>query len=142
MKDFLNQLVATRTGTCAVLLLAAFLEAYGDSLFQSGLHRTTGAARCLAFAAGAVALLCCGSGSAGPVWPHRQHSSVGFRQTARTLRCAVLSDGAGAGKDTFSAGADSTDFAGRFTDRGWRSSHHILEAVGDAVGGFATGHDF
>lgn len=56
MREMLNQLVATRTGTFAVLLLAAFLEAYGDSCFQSGLHRATGAARYIAFAGGVLLL--------------------------------------------------------------------------------------
>jgi hypothetical protein len=56
MKDILNQVVATRVGTFAVLLFAAFLEAYGDSCFQSGLYRSTGMARYLAFAGGAITL--------------------------------------------------------------------------------------
>ncbi len=56
MKEMLNQLVASRVGTIAVLLLAAFLEAYGDSCFQQGLYRSTGTARYAAFAGGAVTL--------------------------------------------------------------------------------------
>lgn len=56
MKEMLNQLVATRVGTFAVLLLAAFLEAYGDSCFQQGLYRTSGAARYASFALGALTL--------------------------------------------------------------------------------------
>ncbi len=68
MKDFLSQLVATRTGTCAVLLLAAFLEAYGDSFFQSGLHRSTGAARYFAFAMGTVVLALYGLTVNIPPW--------------------------------------------------------------------------
>ena len=68
MKDFLSQLVATRTGTCVVLLLAAFLEAYGDSFFQSGLHRSAGMARYLAFAMGAVTLALYGLTVNTPPW--------------------------------------------------------------------------
>jgi peptidoglycan/LPS O-acetylase OafA/YrhL len=68
MRETLNQLVATRTGTFAVLLLAAFLEAYGDSCFQSGLYRTTGAARYVAFAAGALALALYGLTVNTPPW--------------------------------------------------------------------------
>jgi hypothetical protein len=56
MRELLNQVVATRGGTLAVLLLAAFLEAYGDSCFQQGLHRSSGLARYVAFALGALSL--------------------------------------------------------------------------------------
>jgi len=56
MKDLLNQIVANRGGAFAVLSLAAFLEAYGDSCFQSGLQRSFGPARALSFACGTVAL--------------------------------------------------------------------------------------
>jgi len=68
MRDILNQLVATRTGTFAVLLLAAFLEAYGDSCFQSGVHRTTGGGRFVAFAVGAIALAFYGLVVNTPPW--------------------------------------------------------------------------
>jgi hypothetical protein len=68
MREILNQLVATRAGTFAVLLLAAFLEAYGDSCFQSGLHRTTGAARYVAFAGGALTLALYGLVVNTPPW--------------------------------------------------------------------------
>ena len=56
MKEVLGQLVATRSGMFAVLLFAAVLEVYGDSWFQFGLHRATGAPRYLAFAGGALTL--------------------------------------------------------------------------------------
>jgi drug/metabolite transporter superfamily protein YnfA len=56
MKEVLSQLVATRSGALAVMLFAAVLEVYGDSWFQFGLHRTTGAPRYLAFAGGALTL--------------------------------------------------------------------------------------
>jgi small multidrug resistance family-3 protein len=68
MKELLSQLIATRTGTFAILLIAAFLEAYGDSCFQSGLHRTTGFARYAAFAGGALALALYGLTVNTPPW--------------------------------------------------------------------------
>jgi hypothetical protein len=42
--------------TLALLTLAALLEAFGDSLFQSGFYRSAGAARALFFVCGAVVL--------------------------------------------------------------------------------------
>jgi hypothetical protein len=68
MKDILNQIVATRTGTFVVLLLAAFLEAYGDSCFQTGLYRSSGAARYAAFAGGAITLSLYGLVVNTPPW--------------------------------------------------------------------------
>jgi len=68
MKDILNQIVATRVGTFAVLLLAAFLEAYGDSCFQAGLHRYSGVARYVSFAAGAITLALYGLIVNTPPW--------------------------------------------------------------------------
>jgi small multidrug resistance family-3 protein len=68
MKELLTQLVATRAGSLVILLLAAFLEAYGDSCFQSGLYRTIGVPRCLAFALGAVALALYGLTVNTPPW--------------------------------------------------------------------------
>ena len=57
MGNFLNQLVASRGGALAVLLLAALLEAYGDSCFQSGLYRSRGMSRVLVFLIGAASLI-------------------------------------------------------------------------------------
>jgi small multidrug resistance family-3 protein len=68
MKELFTQLVATRAGAFAVLLLAAFFEAYGDSCFQSGLYRTAGVARYVAFAAGALALAFYGLVVNTPPW--------------------------------------------------------------------------
>jgi len=68
MKELLTQLIATRAGAFSVLLLAAFLEAYGDSCFQSGLHRNSGAARYVAFAVGALALVLYGLTVNTPPW--------------------------------------------------------------------------
>ena len=56
MRDFLNQIVANRSGALVVLLMAAFLEAYGDSCFQAGLYRSSGSSRALAFLVGAASL--------------------------------------------------------------------------------------
>ena len=68
MRETLNQLVSTRFGTFAILLLAAFLEAYGDSCFQKGLHHSTGAARYAAFAGGGLALAFYGLVVNTPPW--------------------------------------------------------------------------
>ncbi len=68
MKDILNQIVANRAGTFAVLLLAAFLEAYGDSCFQTGLYRSSGAVRYLAFAGGVITLSLYGLVVNTPPW--------------------------------------------------------------------------
>lgn len=51
MRDLLS-----RSGTIAVLMTAAFLEAYGDSCFQSALYRSTGVRRILVFLIGAASL--------------------------------------------------------------------------------------
>jgi len=56
MRDILDHLVAHRSGTLVALLAAAFLEAYGDSCFQSALYRSSGASRAVAFLGGAVCL--------------------------------------------------------------------------------------
>jgi len=68
MKEMLNQFVATRFGTFAILLLAAFLEAYGDSCFQQGLYRSTGAARYAAFIGGGLTLAFYGLVVNTPPW--------------------------------------------------------------------------
>jgi len=39
MRELLNHIVAHRSGALCVLSLAAFLEVYGDSCFQSALYR-------------------------------------------------------------------------------------------------------
>ena len=56
MKNFLDSVVAHPAGAFALLTVAAFLEVFGDSLFQSGLYRSEGAARGLFFVSGAVVL--------------------------------------------------------------------------------------
>jgi len=56
MRTLLDQIVAHRSGAILILLVAAFLEAYGDSCFQSALYRSSGASRAIAFAGGAASL--------------------------------------------------------------------------------------
>jgi hypothetical protein len=56
VKNFLDSVVAHPAGAFFLLAVAAFLEAFGDSLFQSGLYRSVGAARGLFFVSGAVIL--------------------------------------------------------------------------------------
>lgn len=56
MKNLLDSVVAHPAGAFGLLTLAAFLEAYGDSLFQSGIYRSEGATRGLFFVSGAVVL--------------------------------------------------------------------------------------
>jgi small multidrug resistance family-3 protein len=68
MRHLFNQLVATRSGTLGILLLAAFLEAYGDSCFQQGLYRSSGLLRYGAFALGALALALYGLTVNTPRW--------------------------------------------------------------------------
>ena len=56
MGNLLNQVVTYRSGAFTVLLIAAFLEAYGDSCFQSGLYRSRGIGRIVVFLIGAASL--------------------------------------------------------------------------------------
>jgi small multidrug resistance family-3 protein len=68
MRDLLNHLVAHRSGALFLLSVAAFLEVYGDSCFQSALYRATGMTRTLAFAGGAVSLAAYGLIVNAPRW--------------------------------------------------------------------------
>ena len=56
MRNLLDQIVAYRVGALVVFFVAAFLEAYGDSCFQSGLYRSSGTTRAFAFVIGAASL--------------------------------------------------------------------------------------
>lgn len=56
MRNLLDHIVAYRVGAVVVLLVAAWLEAYGDSCFQSGLYRSSGTSRAFAFVIGAASL--------------------------------------------------------------------------------------
>jgi hypothetical protein len=66
--DLLNRLVSNPLGAFSVLAVAAILEAWADSFFQSSFYRTSGAARLLAFAAGVVMLAVYGSLVNVPRW--------------------------------------------------------------------------
>lgn len=68
MREILNQIVASRVGMFVVLLLAAFLEAFGDSCFQTGLYRSSGVMRYVSFAGGAIALALYGLVVNTPPW--------------------------------------------------------------------------
>jgi hypothetical protein len=52
MKSALNELVGTPVGAFLVLVMAASLEVFGDSFFQSGLYRSTGTTRAMWFGLG------------------------------------------------------------------------------------------
>jgi hypothetical protein len=68
MKTFFDHFVSNRAGALLVLLLAAFLEAYGDSCFQTALYRSSGAFRATAFAMGACSLVAYGLVVNVPRW--------------------------------------------------------------------------
>lgn len=68
MRNLVNQMVANRGGVLVVLLMAAFLEAYGDSCFQAGLYRSSGGRRALAFLVGAASLAAYGLVVNVPRW--------------------------------------------------------------------------
>jgi hypothetical protein len=56
LKSFLDNLASDRLGALSLLALAAFFEAFGDSLFQSGIHRAGGVSRVIFLASGAMIL--------------------------------------------------------------------------------------
>ena len=66
--NVVERLVSNPVGAFAVLSLAAFLEAYGDSFFQVSFYRSSGFGRVLAFAAGAAVLAAYGSTVNVPRW--------------------------------------------------------------------------
>ena len=68
MNDFLDNGVAHRAGAFALLTLAALLEVFGDSLFQSGMYRSEGTARVLFFVSGAAVLALYGFTINSPPW--------------------------------------------------------------------------
>ena len=68
MKNFLDQIVAHRSGTLLILILAAFLEAYGDSSFQTALYRSSGTSRALAVLGGIASLAAYGLVVNAPRW--------------------------------------------------------------------------
>jgi hypothetical protein len=66
--NVLDRLVANPMGALAVLTLAAFLEAWGDSFFQVGFYKSSGMGRVLAIVAGAAVLTAYGSVVNVPRW--------------------------------------------------------------------------
>jgi drug/metabolite transporter superfamily protein YnfA len=68
MRNLLDQIVAHRSGALLILLLAAFLEAYGDSSFQTALYRSSGASRAIELLTGAVSLAAYGLVVNTPRW--------------------------------------------------------------------------
>ena len=68
MRNFVDAIVSHRSGALLVLLLAALLEAYGDSRFQSALYRSSGMSRIVSFLAGAVSLAAYGLVVNAPRW--------------------------------------------------------------------------
>ena len=68
MRNFLDHIVAHRGGALLILLLAAFLEAYGDSSFQTALYSSSGISRTMAFLCGAASLAAYGLVVNAPRW--------------------------------------------------------------------------
>jgi drug/metabolite transporter superfamily protein YnfA len=66
--QILNRLVANPAGAVAFLFLAAFLEAFGDSMFQTAFYRQTGAGRWLAIGLGGLVLAAYGATVNLPRW--------------------------------------------------------------------------
>ena len=68
MKNILDYVVAKPAGAFALLAVAAFLEALGDSFFQSGLYRASGATRALFLVSGTLVLALYGLTVNTPRW--------------------------------------------------------------------------
>lgn len=68
IRAVLDRLVGNPVGAIAVLSLAAFLEAWGDSFFQVSFYRSNGIARILSFCAGTAVLAAYGSVVNVPRW--------------------------------------------------------------------------
>ena len=68
MRNFLDSVVAHPAGAFVLLTVAALLEAFGDSLFQSGIYRSAGVARVLFFVFGSVVLVLYGFTVNTPPW--------------------------------------------------------------------------
>ena len=66
--NLLDRFVANPLGAFATLALAAFLEAHGDSFFQAGFYRSTGAGRILSLLFGAIVLALYGTVVNVPRW--------------------------------------------------------------------------
>jgi len=68
VKNILDSIVARPVGAFVFLAFAAFLEALGDSFFQSGLYRATGATRALFLVLGTLVLALYGFTVNTPRW--------------------------------------------------------------------------
>ncbi len=68
MRNILDTIVAKPLGAFALLGVAAFLEVLGDSFFQSGLYRASGATRTLFFVLGTLVLALYGLSVNSPRW--------------------------------------------------------------------------
>ena len=66
--NLLDRLVSNPLGAFSVLALAAFLEAWGDSFFQSGFYRVSGHGRVFALLAGTIVLATYGATVNVPRW--------------------------------------------------------------------------
>jgi len=66
--SLLNRLVQNQMGAIFVLAIAAFLEAWGDSFFQSAFYRSTGATRIFSILCGTAVLALYGSTVNLPRW--------------------------------------------------------------------------
>jgi small multidrug resistance family-3 protein len=64
----LNRVVASPAGAILFLCLAAFLEAFGDSLFQSAFYRQSGVGRWMAIGCGGLVLAAYGASVNLPRW--------------------------------------------------------------------------
>ena len=106
----LDRLVQNPLGALAVLTLAAFLEAWGDSFFQAGFYRSSGFGRVLALLAGAAVLAAYGS-------------------VAGHLRGAVLPYGPDSEQGPLRAGAYDSNMVGRRAHRSRRPGDRILEGM-------------
>lgn len=68
VRGVLDRLVANPLGAISVLFVAALLEAWGDSWFQTGFYRSSGAGRVAALVAGTVVLGLYGATVNVPRW--------------------------------------------------------------------------
>lgn len=66
--NLLDRLVSNPLGAFSVLALAAFLEAWGDSFFQSGFYRVSGSGRVFSLLAGTIVLATYGATVNVPRW--------------------------------------------------------------------------
>ena len=68
MTELLSRFVSNPAGAALTLILAAFLEVWGDSFFQSAFYRSSGASRVLSIVCGALVLAAYGSLVNTPRW--------------------------------------------------------------------------